>query len=403
MGTTARCSPGGDPALVYNSATVNVRPTINLSIQGDANAAAAAQAEIDWTWNGVAQTPVFVDLSSLPAGSIYNLAVQPDNPVTMTGSYNWSALITLTLADNSTEWAKASGSAVVAAGDGNAIGAGWSLAGIPQLMVQSGSVLWQDGQGDIFAFVRSANGTFTTPAGMFGTLVQNSNGTYTYTNPDQSQDLFNSQGLLTAVRQPLALGSSYLTLRSYSYDTRDRLIQVTADDNGVTTLSYDGGTGLLDQISEPGGRIVSLTHDDNGDLTQITDAAGYVRTFSYNSSHDLTEDQWSPLDATFSYDATTGLLTGMDRGLGDTYSIVSAAAVALGATPAGPTPTPSTAGTWASITNALGETTQYLLDPQAHLLQQVLPSGDTYSYQYNTAGLVTQSTDPMGYMHNIDV
>src|SRR5207249_3514094 len=63
-------SVGGSPALLYNSATVNVRPVVQLEVQTNPFGAAPVQAQLQLTWNGVAQTPVTIPLS-----------VQPGQPV----------------------------------------------------------------------------------------------------------------------------------------------------------------------------------------------------------------------------------------------------------------------------------------------------------------------------------
>jgi PKD repeat protein len=49
---------GGDPALVYNSATVDVRPVVRLLVAGDPSAPAATQAQVTLTWAGTQQSPV---------------------------------------------------------------------------------------------------------------------------------------------------------------------------------------------------------------------------------------------------------------------------------------------------------------------------------------------------------
>src|SRR5207237_6478837 len=77
-------SVGGDPALVYNSATVNVRPVVQLEVQTDPFGAAPVQAQVQLTWNGVSQTPVTIPLS-VQAGQPVTLAAAVTSPVTQTG------------------------------------------------------------------------------------------------------------------------------------------------------------------------------------------------------------------------------------------------------------------------------------------------------------------------------
>ena len=333
-------SVGGNPALVYNSETVAARPVIWLTVQGNPIAIASTQAQIAWTFNGTTQTTV-TEILNPPVNGVYQVAMQPDDPVSSTGAYTWSATVTFSNSTGGASWTvSASGTVYAVVRDSSPYGAGWGLAGISQLVTVSGGVLWVTGQGDWRFFASTGDGTFTSPPEDFGTLVQNDDGSYTYTEKNQTLSNFSSAGLLTSV-----VDTHGLTLLSYTYDSEGRLTQVHALDGGVTTLTYDGTTGLLNTITEPGSRVLTLTHDTSGNLTQITDVDSTTRTFSYDSNHHLTEDQWSPLDATFSYNSSTGLLTGMNRGLGSTYAVVSAAAVALGNAPAGSTPTyPS----WAS-------------------------------------------------------
>src|SRR5262249_265726 len=154
----------------------------------------------------------------------------------------------------------------------------------------------------------------------FGTLVKNGNGTYTYTAKDQTQWNFSSAGLLTSVVAPTGL-----TL-SYTY-TNGLLTGVTPPDQGTTTLTYT--PAFLTSISEPGSRPLTLTQtvsSGKSTLTQITDVDSTVRTLGYNTSRQLTSDSWSPLASTFSFNGTTGLLTGVTLGTSpntEPYTIVS--------------------------------------------------------------------------------
>jgi YD repeat-containing protein len=174
---------------------------------------------------------------------------------------------------------------------------------------------------------------------------------------------------------------------TYSYDAQGRLSQVQATDGGATALTYDPTSGLLSTITEPGGRVVQLRHDGGGNLTLIADVDGTTRAFGYDTAHHLTGDQWAPLNATFSYDPSSGLLTGVNRGLGTSYAVAATAAQGLGAVSSGPA--------WASLSDALNHTRRYRLDRRGRLLVQVLPDGSTSSYQRDAAGQVTLALDPL--------
>src|SRR5262249_10249668 len=126
------------------------------------------------------------------------------------------------------------------------------------------------------------------------------------------------------------------------------------------------------------------------DLTGLTDVDGTTRAFAYDASHKLTRDQWQPLDAAFSYDAVTGTLSGLDRGLGSTYAVVPAALRPLH------DPVWTVAGAARTLTDALGHEDDYQLDARGRPLRRRRPDGLTESWQRDGPGLVTQATDARG-------
>jgi RHS repeat-associated protein len=372
---------GGNPALIYNSATVNVRPVIQLAVQSDPNGTMATQAQVQLTWNGTAQSPVTYSLSGYQPGEEIDLSAEVTSPVTTSGAYPWSVTITLTFPNNSTIQLTDSGTKYVVARDASPYGAGWWIDGVPQLLIGSPGVLMEFGSGDSRFFASAGGSNFTSPPEDFGTLGQNGDGSYTYVAKDKMKWNFNSSGQLTSVVDTHGLA------RQYAYDSNGRLYQVLAIDSGLTTLTYDS-SGLLQNIQEPGSnRNVQVQHDGAGNLSQITDVDLTTRTFGYDSAHHLTNDIWAPLNAIFTYDPNTGLLTGVNRGLGTTYSIVSAAQEGLGSANAGPE--------WARVTDALNHTTDYLLDERGRLLQQILPGGETTTYYRDQEGQVTEMIDPL--------
>jgi RHS repeat-associated protein len=230
---------------------------------------------------------------------------------------------------------------------------------------------------------RSASGLagrYISPRKDFGTLVKNGDGSYTYTAKDKITWHFSSQGQLSSI-----VDTHGLTL-SYSYDGSGRLVQVSAPDASTTILSYDPTSHLPTSITEPGPRTLSVQHDGSGNLTQLTDVDQTTRTFSYDGVHHLTRDQWSPLDASFTYDPSTGLLTNVNRGLGTTYAIVSAAA-GTQVNPAG--------AAVAQVTDGRSDSTQYVLDGRGRLLQQVQTDGATDTYYRDGHGQVTLALDPL--------
>ena len=72
-------------------------------------------------------------------------------------------------------------------------------------------------------------------------------------------------------------------------------------DGSVTTFSSSS-------ISETGARTLSLGIDGSNNLTSVTDVDGTARSYSYDGQHHLTNAQWSPTNATYTYDAASAVL-----------------------------------------------------------------------------------------------
>src|SRR5262249_46251716 len=147
-------------------------------------------------------------------------------------------------------------------------------------------VLWVTGAGDSRFFAHGSNGAFTSPAGDFGTLVENGDGSFTYSSRQKTVWQFDDAGYLLSITDRDEVS------RLYQYD-QGLLTTVIAPDGAETTFHYSGN--LLTGIGEPGGRTVFLGTDGE-DLTQIIvewsgpgDSGSDVRTLTYTEHH-LTED-----------------------------------------------------------------------------------------------------------------
>ncbi len=137
------------------------------------------------TWNGVAQSPVTFSTTGHSPGDVYLLNTQVASPVTTTGVYPWTITIQATLPGGNIVQSTISGTtAVVVNGSTDPIGRGWSVGGTAQLIPDgNGGYFWVDGDGGTRDFQAGNGTTFVSPPNDFGTLVKNSNGTFTYTDP----------------------------------------------------------------------------------------------------------------------------------------------------------------------------------------------------------------------------
>jgi hypothetical protein len=80
---------GGNPALVYNSGTVSVRPIIQVPVYTDPNKSFPTEIDMRLTWNGGTPQSWTVYSPSGSPGDIVVGAVQLNTAVAQTGYYSW--------------------------------------------------------------------------------------------------------------------------------------------------------------------------------------------------------------------------------------------------------------------------------------------------------------------------
>jgi RHS repeat-associated protein len=373
---------GGDPALVYNSDSVTVKPIIQATFASDAQLAVPTQIQAQLTWNnGTPQSWVTFSTSGHSAGDVYLLDLQVASAVTSTGLYPWKVEVQVTQSGDTLDRTIADTAVVVVNGSSDPFGQGWSLAGLDRLVIDSAGVGWAEGGGGSRYFAATGGGTFLSPPNDRGTLVQNGDSTYTYTAKDQVKWYFDSSGNLTRVVDPHGLAVTY----SYS---SGKLSGVAEPDGGLATFSYSSGQVT---VAEPGGRTVTLTLDGNNNLTGLANPDGSLRTFTYDSGHRLTNQQWGPLSATYTYDSGNGELTGIDQGGGNTLNLTPVNVQGLATSPA-----VNSSRALGVLTDARSHVTTYTLDRLGDLLKLQTPDGVSQSWQVDFAGQAVTTTDALG-------
>ncbi len=263
-------------SLTYNSLAANAMPIVVAEHPLSASSATPSKVSAQLTFDGTALTTYYYNTSSLTPGDIMQIGLQATNATSLdSGSYPY----TMTVADDrSGSWTTVTydGTATVenAAKDPtfSALGAGWTVDGLMKIIPGTGGVLLDEGGGSVLWYSGSfggGGGTYTSPAGDFSTLVLNSNGTYTRTLTDGTQQNFASTGLETT----------------------------SVDRNGLTTtFTYSGN--LLTKITDPFGQVTSFTYS-SGYLQTIKDPANRLTTFTM-SGGDLTAVEY-PDDSTWDY------------------------------------------------------------------------------------------------------
>ncbi len=399
-----------DLALQY-SPSASVQPIIETMVASDPSGPMPTGFTVTLTWNGTAGTPVYFDTTGHSAGDVYALGMQVPSVVTSSGDYSYSVEVTTSWPSDPDTTTTVSGTTAVVATGSTPDGYGWSLTnyhtlpssgpqapapaassdplapaqwtdalpGGDQLLTVSGGVLWTTSQGAAAFFTGpDGSGDFTSPANALGTLVQNSDGSYTYTLTNQTQKQFSSSGQLTSVVDP----NGQTTTFTYS---DGELSTITAPGGQVVTFGYDG-SGLLQTITQPGGAVITLTHS-SGDLTGIDFPNTTSRDFTYLTGHRLATDSQG---VTYSYDPTSLFLTEIDYGDGNTLDVTSGASKSLQTDPA-----INAADAVDSVTDALDNVTNFSTNAQGLITQLVAADGSTQSWTYNDAGQVTSYTNQL--------
>ena len=322
-------------------------------------------------------------------------------------------------------------------------GAGWSIAGLARLWpLSGGAILEQAGGTSLWFAAGSTAGTFTTPAGDFSTLVQNTDGSFTRTLHDGTRIDFDSAGRQTTIAERNG------NTTTYAYSTDGALLSITDPFGSATTFAYTGGK--VDEITDPAGRTTSLAYD-GGLLAGITDPdpdgagplAAPVISLAYDTAGHLT-DWTDPLahTTTFLYNFA-GRVSTVLRADASAEHVLPAQLVGLArpgfGTSANPAPavlagqmfantTDPNNGAWntrlddlgfglatekvdplgdtsfiirntdglpTELIDPLGRITQDAYDSHGDVLQQTMADGAVYSYAYNAFGEVTQLTEPV--------
>ena len=136
------------------------------------------------------------------------------------------------------------------------------------------------GNGVRLDFLKDADGSYTTPAGFYFTLLRTASG-FTLTSPENIVHIFDASGKLTAV------ASGAATLLSFSYDAAGRLSGIEDLNQRALTFVYEGGTFPVKEIRDHAGRTVQYAYDDGNNLRGVTDAAGGTISYGYDDAHNL--------------------------------------------------------------------------------------------------------------------
>jgi RHS repeat-associated protein len=301
------------------------------------------------------------------------------------------------------------------------LGYGWTNSYSMHLSFDGTNVTVAQENGSTVPFY-GVSGTYFPGAGVLASLVENGDGTYTFTRDStNTRYLFNDAGQLleeidrNGYATTLTYSGSDLTEvtdqagRSLTFAYSGGHIVSMSDPMGyVTTYTYDAAGNLASTV-DPLGRTWSFTYDPDHRLLTMTDPMGGVTTNTYDSSDRVTA-QVDPMGrtTTWSYagepeSASGGTTTITDpRGVQTEqhYTNLELTAVTAGVgTPQAATTSyeydMATLGL-TKITDPNGSVTTQTYDSRGDLLTTTDPLAHVATYAYDPDGDLLTSTDPLG-------
>jgi RHS repeat-associated protein len=376
-------------SLLYSAYTANERPIVQAIFQTDPNGSVPTSLAAQLTWSGTAQATVTYSTTGHSAGDTYLLDLQAANAVNATGAYLWSVEVKATYSGGATTDRTLTGASYVVGNTGASLGyIGWTLSSISRLVpVTTGvsGVMWVYGNGGLEFFPSLTTTTYESPGSNAGTLVKNTDGSYTYTSIHHLKELFNSTGLLTSIIDTHGL------IVTYMYDQYTHVTEVLGPDGGTTLFQYDSSGRLTTVVEANGGQL--LLTPTGSELTGATYPDNSVRVLAYDGNNHLTFDEMSkptPWISTISYDSGSWIVNNVDNGGGNTFAIKAMNNEGFGGTAISVN---QAAGV---VTDGLSHTTTYMMDSQGRANNVVYPDGLLVTITLDYMGHAATRTDQLG-------
>ena len=146
------------------------------------------------------------------------------------------------------------------------LGQGWDFPANARVAASGADVVYADGAGRRETFTRLDAMHFASPAGRYGRLLQNADTSLTLREPDGSLQNFH------------ALDGS----------NRAGALESAQDRQGDRSAFLYDGQGLMTTVVDPLGRAINYAYDANGRVASITDFAGRQVVYGYDAGGNLT-------------------------------------------------------------------------------------------------------------------
>ena len=256
---------------------------------------------------------------------------------------------------------------------GNPLGYGWSHSYHVNLSTSGDSVTLTWGDGHTETFTADGLGGYVPQYGVFDTLVDNGDGTFTLIKRNRTRYDFDTSGRLAAITDK---NGNRLSL-TYTGADLTELIETAGR---TILLSYDTA-GRITTITDPIGRTVHYTYDLNGNLIQAIDRNGNVTVYTYDAAHQILTvvDPRGHTVVSNTYDDANRVVTYQTDAKGNPTSFTYQELDRI-----------------TTITDALGNVTVHQHDSLLRLIREEDARGAIAYYVYDTAGNRIAVTDKNG-------
>lgn len=275
----------------------------------------------------------------------------------------------------------------------SAFGSGWTLVGHQRIYRQDEGIVVTEGDGSAIYFARKCTGstcTYHAPRGEFTTLVAGA--AVQRRAEDGSVAVFDAAGRLSHTTDRLGKRNRY------EYDGSGRITAIV-DPVGKRTRLHYGARGRLAKIEDPGGRVSLFRSNSAGDVVEIVDPTGTSFLHArYDESHRLTT-RWDRAGSAWDhvYDdagkvraVTMPTVTADGAAVRPVNRVRSWESALLPSAGSGafanPSETKSQESARAEVTDPLGNTTRFALDPFGAPTRVERPLGDVQTVERDEHG-----------------
>ncbi len=268
----------------------------------------------------------------------------------------------------------------------------------------SGNVkaIWGDGRKYTFG---NNSGTYSPPPGIHERLVANGSpiSSYDIIEKNQTRFHFANYGGVFVLSTVTDENGSQITVNN---GANGGLISVSDSSGRTAMFGYNGPTaGKYNSITDPLGRVISLSYDASGNLSQVgypaINGTSYSTTLGYDANHDVTsikDLRGNPF--TFFYNSDKSLAWAKDAvGNQTTFTYGSPYSYDTTITDSNGNKTihAYSNGRLALISDALGYTEYYSYDTDNNLTQREDRNSQYWNYTFDGMGNALTAKDPLSH------